>query len=349
MKRIFFFLWIGICGLMLVSCSKDQHTDPFQTGEFPDLKGRHLVAYVAAREEVGNALLSSFCETRGCTYEYIRLSTEEILRRVTAENGKPQADLVLGGTVDAHIQMKQQQLSSPARSRNAAFISEHVKDADGYWYGYEAEQLAIAVNEERWREELKPSGIPLPQTWEDLLDPAYQGGIVMSDPKYSGTAYTFLLSLFERWGDDRAAGYLRRLNENIGTLTVNGYMPAQYVSVGEYTIGINFLGDQRKLREAGFPIASIVPEDTGISVNAVSKLKHAPHGNIADTFIDYCLSPEAAADVLERMSYGIPTVRQDKMERLDTAVIHREESTERHDRIIEIWDKLCSTTPRKGR
>lgn len=73
----------------------------------PILDDRHIVAYVAAREEVGEALLSSFCKPRGCTYEFIRLSTEELLRRVEEEAGNPKADIIIGGTVDAHQMMKQ--------------------------------------------------------------------------------------------------------------------------------------------------------------------------------------------------------------------------------------------------
>ena len=87
---------------------------------------RHIVAYVAAREEVGEALLSSFCKPRGCTYEFIRLSTEELLRRVEEEAGNPKADIIIGGTVDAH-QMMKQNLSIPVISQHANRISKLLK------------------------------------------------------------------------------------------------------------------------------------------------------------------------------------------------------------------------------
>ena len=38
-----------------------------------------------------------------------------------------------------------------------------MKDKDGYWYGYEVEKLAIAINKERWNEELAPLGLPIHQ------------------------------------------------------------------------------------------------------------------------------------------------------------------------------------------
>lgn len=64
------------------SCSRDTTSIKYSKNGLPILDDRHIVAYVAAREEVGEALLSSFCKPRGCTYEFIRLSTEELLRRV---------------------------------------------------------------------------------------------------------------------------------------------------------------------------------------------------------------------------------------------------------------------------
>ncbi|MER2033708.1 MAG: ABC transporter substrate-binding protein, partial [Exiguobacterium indicum] len=31
----------------------------------------HLTAYVSAKEDIGRALLSSYCEQAGCTYEFV--------------------------------------------------------------------------------------------------------------------------------------------------------------------------------------------------------------------------------------------------------------------------------------
>ena len=98
------------------------------------------------------------------------VSTEELLRRVEEESGNPKADIIIGGTVDAHQMMKQKDLSIPVTSQHANRISKTVKDKDGYWYGYEVEKLAIAINKERWNEEIAPLGLPYPSRWQDLLD-----------------------------------------------------------------------------------------------------------------------------------------------------------------------------------
>lgn len=343
----FLYLLLFICLFTQAGCTKDQNTITVDEQGVPQLDGRHIVAYVAAREEVGSALLSSFCQRTGCTYEYIRLSTEEILRRVTQESAKPQADLVIGGTIDAHLTMKQERLSSPIRSSNFAAIPSSFKDEDGYWAGYEIEQLSIAVNRDRWNKEFAPLGLTMPKKWEDLLLPAYQGKIVMPDPNYSGTAYTFLSSLYEAWGEQRTTAFLKGLTRNVGLLTVNGYMPAQYVSSGEYVIGINFLGDQRKLRDAGFDLVSSVPKDTSLSVNGISKIRNAPNETAADWFINYSLSQEAAA-VLEQVSFGTPTVHQNEQDISNSAVLPVHSSLRRHEQILNQWNNLRADTKGQG-
>lgn len=107
MRKIAFFFFLLVIGGAMSSCSRDTTSIKYNKSGLPILNDRHLVAYVAAREEVGEALLSSFCKPRGCTYEFIRLSTEELLRRVEEEAGNPKADIIIGGTVDAHQMMKQ--------------------------------------------------------------------------------------------------------------------------------------------------------------------------------------------------------------------------------------------------
>lgn len=107
MRKIAFFFFLLVIGGAMSSCSRDTTSIKYNKSGLPILDDRHLVAYVAAREEVGEALLSSFCKPRGCTYEFIRLSTEELLRRVEEEAGNPKADIIIGGTVDAHQMMKQ--------------------------------------------------------------------------------------------------------------------------------------------------------------------------------------------------------------------------------------------------
>ncbi|EMA6342550.1 ABC transporter substrate-binding protein [Bacillus cytotoxicus] len=338
MRKIAFFLFLLVIGGAMSSCSRDTTSIPYYKNGLPNLKDRHLVAYVAAREEVGEALLSSFCKPRGCTYEFIRLSTEEILRRVEEESKSPKADIIIGGTLDAHQTMKRKKLSIPVTSQHASRLSTAVKDKDDFWYGYEVEQLAIMVNRERWNEEIAPLGLSYPKEWKDLLHPAYAEKIVMPNPNISGTAYTLFQSFIDTFGEEEAKGYVKNLAYQVAKVTINGYMPAEYVASGEYLIGINFIGDQRMLQKQGFPIVSQVPGQTGLSVNAISKLRDAPGGIIADLFIDYCLSGEAG-HILEKVSFGVPTMLAKNQKEIEGQPVRRTNKDISNSGLIEIWNR----------
>lgn len=338
MKKIAFFFFLLVIGGAMSSCSRDTTTIKYDKSGLPMLKDCHLVAYVAAREEVGEALLSSFCRERGCTYEFIRLSTEEMLRRVEAESENPKADVIIGGTVDAHQMMKRKNISVPVVSQHANNISKTVKDKDDYWYGYEVEQLAIAINQERWKQEMEPLGLSYPAEWKDLLHPAYKGKIVLPDPNVSGTAYMMFQSLIDTFGEEEANNFAVGLAKQIAKVTVNGYMPAEYVASGESLIGINFIGDQRMLKKQGFPIVSKVPKQTGLSVNAISKIQHAPSGIIADLFIDYCLSEEAG-HILEKVSFGVPTMLAERQQEVQDQPVRVTNQSVSDSGIIELWNR----------
>lgn len=51
---------------------------------------------------------------------------------------------------------------------------------------------------------LADKGLPVPQSYEDLLDPMYNGLIEMPDPTASSTGYLFLKSLVNAWGEEKA-------------------------------------------------------------------------------------------------------------------------------------------------
>lgn len=173
-----------LISLTLVSCNKSEKIT--YVNGYPDLKGKHLVVYVASREDVGKALLETFKEKTGCTYEYLRLSTEDAVSKIKNEKKNPKADILIGGTCDAHERIRIEGLTQKYISKNYKYIPSKYKDKDGYWTGFEFEPLSIVVNKEIWKKKFEPKGIKLPKKLDDLLNPAFKGEIVMSDPKESG-------------------------------------------------------------------------------------------------------------------------------------------------------------------
>ena len=272
----------------------------------PDLRGRHIVVYVSLRDEVGRAYLELFKEKTGCSYEYLYLPTQASLARIRSERQRPQADVVMGGTSHAQIQAGREGLTASYVSPNAASLPERFKDSAGHWTGIATTPLAIVVNRARWQREFAPRGKKLPQTYEDILDPDYQGQIALSDPNTAGTSYTMLAYLNQKLPPAERDRFYQGLRRNVGTYTFNGYTAVEKVASGEYLLGLNFLDDQLSLRFSGFDILGIVPPDCAWTMDAVSLVKDGPNPEAARYFIDFCLEKETQEEI-SRIAYSVPT------------------------------------------
>ncbi len=345
LKKYIYFIFIVFILLNTTSCGKKSLNITYKNG-YPDLKGKHLVVYVASRDEVGKSLLELFKEKTGCTYEYMRMPTEKGVERVRLEKKYPKADIFMGGSCDAHEMMKEEKLSERYISENYSEIEDQYKDKKGYWTGIEIEPLSIAINKDRWEKEFSSKGIKIPKNYEDLLNPIYKGEIVMPDPKTSGTAYTMIASLMQILGKNKALRLLKGIKSNVGKFTINGYTPAQKVGTGEYLIGINFLGDQLLVKKSGFNIISNIPNNAGWNIDSVSKIKNAPNGDIGNLFIDFCTSKEVG-NTLKKISMGMPTRSDIKIkENMDfyKLNIYKEydftEAGNKRENLMKIWDNL---------
>ncbi|MBX4264326.1 ABC transporter substrate-binding protein [Clostridium estertheticum] len=293
------FILLLLCSTLLTACNKNR-------SDYPNLQGRKLLVYVAFHEDEAKPLLEGFKQKTGCEYSILRFPTGEALGRAIEEKAAPKADVFLGGTVDAHEYMKKEGIIEKYISTNASSIPERYKDEDGYWTGLYIEALSIGINKERWDAEFKSKGIKQPENFQDLLNPAFKGEIIIPNPKTSGTGYTFVSYLVQSMGKEKALEYLGKLNHNVAQVTTNGLTPAEKVGIGEYLIAVNFINQQLIVKKSGFNIQSKIPKDVGWTLCAVSKIKNGPDSKAANAFIDYCLTAQAGND-LKNFSMAMST------------------------------------------
>lgn len=95
---------------------------------------------------------------------------------------------------------------------------------------------AIIINEKM----LEEKGLPVPESYDDLLKPEYKGLISMPNPKSSGTGYIFYLSMVNERGEEAALEYFDNLAENISGqgFTTSGSGPMQALKMGEAAIAL---------------------------------------------------------------------------------------------------------------
>lgn len=276
-----------------------------------NISDKHLIVYGSLREEEGKYLLESFKKHFGCTYEYIKLPTEEAVRRLLDKKENHNGDIFIGGTCDGYELLKDNEILGIYKSDNANNIPNKYKDSNGYWTGFQITPLAIGINKTLWEENFETHHQQLPKNFNDLLDPAFKNKIVLPNPETSGTGYTLMASLYQQLGPSNFKEFMNSLNKNVATHTISGFNSIQRVSSGEYLITINFLGDQIIENKSSNNIISIIPENTGWNVDSIALMKSSQNKDAAKAFIDFVLSDKVHSNI-SKFSKAVSTKTFDK-------------------------------------
>ena len=143
-----------------------------------------VIIYTAKENDEIDAYLPVAKETLSdMNLEVLRLSTGDLTARLLAEKENPQADVIWGTAATSMMIFQQEGMLEPYKPEGADTILPQFKDTNDppYWVGVDAYVTAFCVNTAMTEE----MGLPIPQSWEDLLNPVYQGQIVMPNPASS--------------------------------------------------------------------------------------------------------------------------------------------------------------------
>ena len=101
---------------------------------------------------------------------------------------------------------------------------------------------------------LAEKGLPVPESYDDLLDPMYEGLIEMPSPGASSTGYLFLKSLANARGDEAAVEYFHALDKNILQYPGGGSGPVKDAAAGECAIALSLTFKAAELITEGSPL-----------------------------------------------------------------------------------------------
>ena len=128
---------------------------------------------------------------------------------------------------------------------------------------------------------LAEKGLPVPQSYADLLNPAYRGLIEMPDPTQSSTGYLFLKSLVNAWGEEEALAYFDQLDKNILQYTSGGSAPVKDAVAGECAVALSLTFKAVDLINEGANLEILFFEEgapytpTGLSIVAGHETRQA--------------------------------------------------------------------------
>jgi iron(III) transport system substrate-binding protein len=268
---------------------------------------QEVIVYSPFSDEFMQALARPFTQQTGIRVLNIVISTGETQSRLRAEAARPQADFWLSvrpaileqafgeGLIEAY---------EPAGAENVLpayqYDEAHITAVGTYPLVFFYNTQAIA------RARLQAPG----PDWDGLLDPAYQGHIVMPHPATSGTAYSVITTILQRaiqggGSEDDGWETVRQLGQNVAQFTRSGRAPQTLVSQGEYPVGIGFYDAVWQLQQEGFPVEVVVPDPVFAEPYGAAVVRGGPNGDSARAFFDYLLTPEAQAILTQFGNYPV--------------------------------------------
>ncbi|MFZ1416119.1 MAG: putative 2-aminoethylphosphonate ABC transporter substrate-binding protein [Defluviicoccus sp.] len=234
--------------------------------------------------------------------QWVRDSTGIVTARLLAEKAKPQADVIWGLAASSLLLLDRDGLLegyAPAGVENLKPKFRSSKNPPT-WVGNDAWMSAVCYN----TIEASKKGLPKPSSWDDLLNPAYKGQLVMPNPASSGTGFLTVSGWLQQMGEPQGWAYMDKLNENIAAYTHSGSKPCKQAAAGEYPLGISIEYTGASLKTKGAPIDVILPQPgSGWDMEATAIVKGTDQPAAAKKLADFAASK--AANELYNTFYAV--------------------------------------------
>jgi iron(III) transport system substrate-binding protein len=251
-----------------------------------------ITAYTSLEEDDVKVYLDAFSKAKpGIKVNVLRLSTGDLAARMLAEKSNPRHDVIWGWAVTQMVDPRFLEMAEPYKPAGIEKVNVQFKDPDGRWFATTGYFAGFCVN----TEVLKKNNLPMPTSWQDLLNPVYKGQIVMPNAASSGTGYAQVVSLLQMKGEDKGWQYLKDLDRNVAQYIKSGSRPCKMAATGEYAIGLSFAFSGVKQIMEGYPIKLVIPkEGAGYEVEVSGLMKTARNKEDAKQFLDWLLTLDAA-------------------------------------------------------
>ena len=275
---------------------------------------------------------------------WVRDSTGIITAKLLAEKANPKADVVMGVAATSLAIFDNEGMLVPYAPAGLNRVSAQYRDSKNppAWVGMDVWGATICYN----TAEGAKRNVPKPETWRDLLKPAYKGQIVMPHPASSGTGFFDVSAWLQMWGEADGWKYMDGLHENIAQYMHSGSRPCAAAAAGEYVVGISFEYRANREKARGAPIELVFPkEGLGWDLEAIAIHKGTKNMAAAQKLVDWSVTDEAMAlyannfaiVAVPALSKPLPNVPADYASRLvknDFAW-----AAKNRDRILAEWEK----------
>ena len=273
-----------------------------------------------------------------------RDATGVITARIVAEGEQQKADAIWGLAVTSIAKIKTLGLLVPYAPANLAALKPSFRDKANppSWVGMEAWVAAVCFN----TTEAAKLGLKKPTSWFDLLDPAFKGRILLSNPASSGTGFFHVSGWIQMFGEEKAWAFMDRLHENIAQYQHSGTKPCRDAATGEFAVGISYELAGASLKTKGAPLdVLLMKEGGGWDMDTAAILKGTTKLDAAKRLMDFAASLKAneiyAKFVSQVAIDGVAKPIPNYPEGVAASMIKNDLdwAAENRDRIIKEWQR----------
>lgn len=226
-----------------------------------------LTVYAAGPKPLSDQIIHGFEAKTGIKVKSFDGTTGKILSKVKAEQGNPQADVLILASMAAGVDLQKNGQLLTYQPSQAKHLNKQFKDTSQQLINYSASAVGITYNTQHIKS--------APTDWSDLTTTPYRNQVTIPDPQTSGSSLDFINAYQMKHGTQ----LLKALQEN----------------------GADIGGANKEVLDAvitGEKIGFVYPKSgTLVNPRPAMILKASRHQAAAKQFIDYLLSAKVQRQI----------------------------------------------------
>lgn len=252
-----------------------------------------LVIYEA--EGYAKPVAAAFTKQTGIKVKLVHLATGALAAKIQAEGNYPHWDLAWfddAGTMQA---LDNQGLLNtgwaPNDIANYTSLGQSLLPKDHAYFPTGVSSAAVIAYNTKLL-----TAAQAPKDWSDLLKPQYKGEIAMNDPTISGPTYPFVAGIMQEKGLTQGEQFFSELKANGLQVYPKNGPTIQAMLSGKAKIALVQDAAITGFQVKGNPVKFVYPSSGAFVLPGdISIAKNAANKSAAEQFVQFCLTPQAQA------------------------------------------------------